>query len=355
MSRATAVRAVVEHGLGALSKAWMLDALPGHSRGAPPIRRRRPPQRRARWRCSRGRCARYVHDTIRPRLRQRARLTRGPSLAASAGPPGPALPRRSWPAGRRAEAGAACSGHSSERFHILPRSETAMRPAPVDPRRKTPPRPGVVARSGRECGNGVGDGNSVEARHPAASSAAPDRQVGRGEGRARRQRGPADRRAGRGQDRAARPHADRRPGRAPSRRRSLRKGSWSARELVGNINASEAVEIRESGAVDGDIVSPRVAIADGAHFRGSIDMQRKGQAPAKGAAAPESPRPGRFRRVTARNRQGADRVGRREQRPRWPGLWHRASRFHPGSVRPEPGGWEAAAAARCARRDRAGR
>jgi cytoskeletal protein CcmA (bactofilin family) len=62
--------------------------------------------------------------------------------------------------------------------------------------------------------------------------------------------------------------------------------------LVGNINASEAVEIRESGSVDGDIVSPRVAIADGAHFRGSIDMQKKGPAAAKGAtSAPESPAP----------------------------------------------------------------
>ncbi len=50
-------------------------------------------------------------------------------------------------------------------------------------------------------------------------------------------------------------------------------------ELTGNISAAERVEIREDGAVDGDIVSPRVAIAEGAHFRGSIDMQRKGQAP----------------------------------------------------------------------------
>jgi len=30
--------------------------------------------------------------------------------------------------------------------------------------------------------------------------------------------------------------------------------------------------------VDGDIAAPRVAIAEGAHFRGSIDMQ-KGSAP----------------------------------------------------------------------------
>ena len=60
-------------------------------------------------------------------------------------------------------------------------------------------------------------------------------------------------------------------------------------ELVGNINASETVVIRETGSVDGDLVSPRVSIADGAHFRGSIDMQKKGPAPAKGAAGPEAP------------------------------------------------------------------
>ena len=62
-------------------------------------------------------------------------------------------------------------------------------------------------------------------------------------------------------------------------------------ELVGNISASETVEIRESGSVDGDIVSPRVSIADGAHFRGSVDMQRKAAAPAKGVPAPEPPAP----------------------------------------------------------------
>ena len=50
-------------------------------------------------------------------------------------------------------------------------------------------------------------------------------------------------------------------------------------EVNGNVSASEKVEIRDGGSVDGDIVSPRVAIAEGAHFRGSVDMQRKtGQA-----------------------------------------------------------------------------
>src|SRR5918911_4407783 len=46
-------------------------------------------------------------------------------------------------------------------------------------------------------------------------------------------------------------------------------------EVTGNVTASEKVDIRDNGSVDGDIVAPRVAIAEGAHFRGSVDMQRK--------------------------------------------------------------------------------
>ena len=45
-------------------------------------------------------------------------------------------------------------------------------------------------------------------------------------------------------------------------------------EVHGNITATEKINIRENGSVDGDITAPRVAIAEGAHFRGSIDMQR---------------------------------------------------------------------------------
>jgi cytoskeletal protein CcmA (bactofilin family) len=50
-------------------------------------------------------------------------------------------------------------------------------------------------------------------------------------------------------------------------------------EVTGNVTASDKVDIRDKGSVDGDIISPRVAIAEGAHFRGSVDMQRKGAAP----------------------------------------------------------------------------
>jgi len=66
-------------------------------------------------------------------------------------------------------------------------------------------------------------------------------------------------------------------------------------EVSGNVTASEKVEIRDGGSVDGDIVSPRVAIAEGAHFRGSVDMQRKpgqqGQVsqPQRPAAQPAPP------------------------------------------------------------------
>jgi cytoskeletal protein CcmA (bactofilin family) len=57
-------------------------------------------------------------------------------------------------------------------------------------------------------------------------------------------------------------------------------------EVNGNVTASEKVDIRDGGSVDGDIIAPRVAIAEGAHFRGSVDMQRKGGQP----AAKESPK-----------------------------------------------------------------
>jgi len=63
-------------------------------------------------------------------------------------------------------------------------------------------------------------------------------------------------------------------------------------EVTGNVTASEKVDIRDNGSVDGDIISPRVAIAEGAHFRGSVDMQRKAGQPsgkADGKAASTQP------------------------------------------------------------------
>jgi cytoskeletal protein CcmA (bactofilin family) len=46
-------------------------------------------------------------------------------------------------------------------------------------------------------------------------------------------------------------------------------------EVLGNVNAEEKVEIKETGKLRGDITATRIAIADGAFFKGSVDMERK--------------------------------------------------------------------------------
>lgn len=46
-------------------------------------------------------------------------------------------------------------------------------------------------------------------------------------------------------------------------------------QVTGNLTATEKVDIKEKGSVEGDIVAPRIAIADGSHFRGTVDMQKK--------------------------------------------------------------------------------
>jgi cytoskeletal protein CcmA (bactofilin family) len=78
-------------------------------------------------------------------------------------------------------------------------------------------------------------------------------------------------------------------------------------EVVGNVTASEKVDIRDNGSVDGDIISPRVAIAEGAHFRGSVDMQRAGSKPQAQAQAQPSakPAPAASEKQTAGQKVGA--------------------------------------------------
>jgi cytoskeletal protein CcmA (bactofilin family) len=43
-------------------------------------------------------------------------------------------------------------------------------------------------------------------------------------------------------------------------------------QVTGNVTASERVEVREGGKIVGDIIAPRVVIADGAKFKGHIEM-----------------------------------------------------------------------------------
>lgn len=59
----------------------------------------------------------------------------------------------------------------------------------------------------------------------------------------------------------------------------------TAREIVimgkvtGNVSASDRVEIRTEGTLTGDVSTQRISIADGAFFRGGVDI-RKGEAKA---------------------------------------------------------------------------
>ena len=52
-------------------------------------------------------------------------------------------------------------------------------------------------------------------------------------------------------------------------------------EIIGNIKATDKVAIQDKGAVEGDITAPKVAIAEGSHFRGSIDMSAASQPESK--------------------------------------------------------------------------
>jgi cytoskeletal protein CcmA (bactofilin family) len=76
-------------------------------------------------------------------------------------------------------------------------------------------------------------------------------------------------------------------------------------EVNGNVTATEKVDIRDGGSVDGDIVSPRVAIAEGAHFRGSVDMQRKGGQPQGQTQSPQIQQPQRAAASTVSSQPAA--------------------------------------------------
>jgi len=45
--------------------------------------------------------------------------------------------------------------------------------------------------------------------------------------------------------------------------------------VTGTVTARDKVDIRDTGSVEGNIVSPRLAIADGALLRGRVDTDLK--------------------------------------------------------------------------------
>lgn len=58
--------------------------------------------------------------------------------------------------------------------------------------------------------------------------------------------------------------------------------------VSGSIIAHDKVEIRETGSIEGDIVSPRLVMADGAILRGRVETSTRG---AGQATTPTSPQP----------------------------------------------------------------
>ena len=59
-------------------------------------------------------------------------------------------------------------------------------------------------------------------------------------------------------------------------------------QVKGNITAGNRIEIAETGSVLGDLQAPRISLADGATFRGAIDMGARPKT-ASGEARPAAP------------------------------------------------------------------
>jgi cytoskeletal protein CcmA (bactofilin family) len=59
-----------------------------------------------------------------------------------------------------------------------------------------------------------------------------------------------------------------------------------AGKVVGNVFGKDRVQVLESGRLEGDVTSPRVVIAEGAFFKGKVEMS-------SGSAAKTAPKPDR--------------------------------------------------------------
>ena len=45
--------------------------------------------------------------------------------------------------------------------------------------------------------------------------------------------------------------------------------------VTGNVKAAERIEIQSNGSVTGDVISPRLVIADGGSLQGKVEMKPK--------------------------------------------------------------------------------
>jgi cytoskeletal protein CcmA (bactofilin family) len=61
--------------------------------------------------------------------------------------------------------------------------------------------------------------------------------------------------------------------------------------VFGNVTASDRIEVAPSGSLEGDVAAPRIVIAEGAFFKGRVEMTgadrpEKDQRPTKGSPEP---------------------------------------------------------------------
>jgi len=67
------------------------------------------------------------------------------------------------------------------------------------------------------------------------------------------------------------------------------KGVIVQGKLEGNIRASDRAELRKSAVIVGDIVTQRIAIEDGAYFKGKVEIQKEATKPnSQPGARPEA-------------------------------------------------------------------
>ncbi|WP_309888711.1 polymer-forming cytoskeletal protein [Archangium sp.] len=105
--------------------------------------------------------------------------------------------------------------------------------------------------------------------------------------------------------------------------------------VVGNINATESVELTREGRMVGDIHAPRVIIVDGASFRGRVDMGEvePGRVPAD---RPALPRPTAVRPAMRPGTNVPARPALPAARPTPPAAPARPGTGAPATARPAP-------------------
>jgi cytoskeletal protein CcmA (bactofilin family) len=69
------------------------------------------------------------------------------------------------------------------------------------------------------------------------------------------------------------------------------KGVTVQGKLDGNIRASQRAELRKSAVVVGDIFTQRIAIEEGAYFKGKVDIQQESAKPVASSATKSESQP----------------------------------------------------------------